>query len=259
MAVRYAPIAPVLQFPLVLLMKELRPRVLRVAGMDELTLVRRAAAKRPRQHKEPSRPKLLRDDVFVIRLCHFVDEIAGSLDVLDDTVVYLQRAPRGIPRERYARYHFEHYIQQIYILRNRLRVLCDWLARAYRKTALAANVSATAGDLKTKVDACLASVIEVRGAHVHEEQVHVAELYRLTLLKMLPATSKTKLQVARAETQVKESALNWVISNNAVAATVVDSYFATWLPLLFEPTGALRYPSPGGPGGRSAGHRTRGA
>lgn len=246
MAVRYAPIAPVLQFPLALLLRELRPRVLRAAGADEWTLVRRAAAKRSRR-KEPPQPKLSRDDIFIIRLCHLVDEIAGSLDVLDDTVVYLQRSPRGIPRERYVRYHFEHYIQQIYILRNRLRMLCDSLARAYRKTALASAVASTAEDLKTKVDNCFAGVIKVRGAYVHEEQVQIAELYRLTLLKMLPSTARTKLQVTRAETDVKDSALDWVIANNAVTATVLDSYFATWLPVLFERNGAMRYPSPDHP------------
>jgi hypothetical protein len=210
--------------------------------MDEVTLLRTATVKRRRKN-EPA-PKLSRDDIFVIRLCYFVEEIAESLDVLDDAAVYLRRSPRGIPRERYVRYHFEHYIQQVYILRNRLRVLCDWLARAYRKTALASTVAATAEDLKGKVDQCFAKVIAVRGAYVHEEQVRVAQLYRLRLLQLLPSTRSMQMKIAKAEAEVKESSLDWVTSNNAVAATVVDSYFATWLPVLFERSGALRYPSP---------------
>ena len=187
-----------------------------------------------------------RDDFVRADLIAAVLDIAISLEHLDNSEIYLRRFPytnTSVTPVAHARYHFEHYLNETYILQNRLEKLAKWLERAYRKTPRAAEARALGRALATAVKNILHPIISVRGRHVHGQPVEMLDHRRLRFLQMIaeavPSLQPTYKQVIR---DVRRAQLEWVRKNNEGVWALLDEYFSALSDFLFDEAGDLYYP-----------------
>jgi hypothetical protein len=125
-------------------------------------------------------------------------EIEASLMRLDQALVYLSHYPssrvfrfHGLSEADWIRYHIEAYLQETYILSERL----GRFLRKVEKVAIAARDKAgvsTVKRLKASVDATLKNVVKVRGGHVHEYRFQDDELQNLDTLVLVTKAGKMR-------------------------------------------------------------------
>jgi hypothetical protein len=193
--------------------------------------------------KQPSR-----DGHFILRLTTSFTEIGDSFDHLLDAEVYLRRFPfrnSRVTPATYVRYHFENYLQETYILYNRLVALARWVQHTYRKTRSSARVEKAVARVLDMLKFCFEPLLTARGVHVHEARLDEFPLRRLSLLDMasqeMPEFGPTYDQAQR---RVRRERAAWIRANNDRLRIVMNTYFEQLHPLLFTPAGRARYPSP---------------
>ena len=142
-------------------------------------------------------------------------EIQTSIERLDQALVYLGHYPRAkvfrlhrISEATWIRYHVEMYLQEQYILFNRLS---GFLRRVERTAARANNRRGVeiATKLRELVSQGFAPVIRSRGAHVHVMRIDDKELRDLDTLVLLTRRGRGELRallpVRRLQAFVTES------------------------------------------------------
>jgi hypothetical protein len=114
-------------------------------------------------------------------------EIDSSMNRLDQALVYLSHFPGSRTfrfhrlSEAWLRYHIEAYLQETYILFQRL----SRFLRRVQKVAIDARDKggvSSAKKLKTSLEASFKSVVGIRGRHVHEYRFQDDELRNLDTL-----------------------------------------------------------------------------
>jgi hypothetical protein len=125
-------------------------------------------------------------------------EIDSSMNRLDQALVYLSHYPRsrtfrfhGLSEANWLRYHIEAYLQETYILFERL----NRLLRKVEKVAIAARDKGgvlSAKKLQTSLEASLKGVVATRGRHVHEYRFQDDELRNLDTLVLLTNAGKMR-------------------------------------------------------------------
>ncbi len=84
----------------------------------------------------------------------------------------------------YLRHHVEFYLNQIYVLQERIIKYLKFIENKYNK-AETKHVSEAASKLIKDVCDCLKYPTSIRGAHVHVEQYDQSDLHRLEVLEAL--------------------------------------------------------------------------
>jgi hypothetical protein len=125
-------------------------------------------------------------------------EIDSSMNRLDQALVYLSHYPgsptfrfHGLSEASWLRYHIEAYLQETYILFERL----SRFLRKVEKVAIDSRDKAgvaSAKNLKTGLEASLKGVIATRGRHVHEYRFQDDELKDLDTLVLLTKAGKMR-------------------------------------------------------------------
>jgi hypothetical protein len=125
-------------------------------------------------------------------------EVDASLTRLDQALVYLSHYPssrvfrfHGLSEADWIRYHVEAYLQETYILSERLRRFL----KKVEKTAIAARDKAglsAVKRLKAGVEATLKNVVKVRGGHVHRHRFQDDELKNLDTLVLVTKGGKMR-------------------------------------------------------------------
>jgi hypothetical protein len=125
-------------------------------------------------------------------------EIDASMKRLDQALVYLSHYPDArvfrfhkLSEADWIRYHVEGYLQETYILCERLRRFL----RKVEKVAIAARDKAGLSSVKKQkaiVDASLSHVVRARGGHVHEYRFQDDELRDLDTLVLVTRNGKLR-------------------------------------------------------------------
>lgn len=114
-------------------------------------------------------------------------EIDNSFQVLGEIVIYIRRFPSNssqISKTRYLHYHIANYLNEVYILKERLVSYGKVVTRAYRNDPRLKAMEQELTRLE-KLPSILDSVIEARGSHVHVARYEDNDLDRLSLLELL--------------------------------------------------------------------------
>ena len=115
-------------------------------------------------------------------------EIFANIEALENIAVYARSFPyrrQGISRVDYLKYHIENYLNEIYILKNRLIAFLNLVDRAYRKCDRRAEIKANLSPLYGTVHGALEGYVNVRGSHVHQNRYTDSDFDRLTTLNLL--------------------------------------------------------------------------
>jgi hypothetical protein len=219
-----------------------------IAGTSSIYIQRRITELEQQRGSNES-VALSRDDLFWGKLYSGYMEIAASVESLKDTPVYLRRFPfRGtrVTRTRYVSFHFEAYLHEGYILRERLHAFARMLRKAYRFPQY--DLSGLT-NIEAQVDRRLTPIISIRGAHVHERRFRNEELERLSYIRLLIEEEMLPTELERRYFNVKSKRIGreWADKilhiNSVVIQPLLDDYFSCVSGLVYSADGALIYPT----------------
>lgn len=204
-----------------------------------------------RQEDDTFVSDLTRDQRLLADIFWGAAEIWESLDVLADIETYLSRAPRkelGIPKSRHLAYHIGNYLQETYLLRERVNVYCDTLKKKYRKSPAHDPQGIEAA--RSRLNAALKGLVEVRGTHVHQQRFTDPELHELAGLEiLLHGELEERLRrfaIERSQRIYRQMRDRWrdrIKENNALKKMALDSFFDSLQAFLFDDRGEVRRPN----------------
>lgn len=168
-------------------------------------------------------------------------EIDQSLTCLDTIGIYIRRNPYrglGVKDAEYLRYHFENYLHEVYLLRERLVRYLGTLRDVYRDSNVAAELLPLLKQMKKPVVGMLEPLTEPRREHVHERRVQDPELQRLSLLQTLSVAVPAFKQLSDVmQRNVRKEKIRWMRETTAEVRRRVDLYFAVLNKVLRDKNG----------------------
>jgi hypothetical protein len=134
-------------------------------------------------------------------------EIRHCIDALNLSMKFISadEPPEGVPPEEYFRYHVNAYLQEWYILRERMIMYCTKIWRFYGKQSDATIVKDVMELLIKAVEDSLSDLVDVRGSHVHQLRYDDADLMRLDMASLVAAHDPKFEEDARSSYQEARS------------------------------------------------------
>ena len=180
-------------------------------------------------------------DKSAIKILFGFAEIESSFDVLQDIPFYLKHFPSKHPlisKTRFLNYHVGNYLNEVYILRERLRSYQKAITRMYKSDYRLREM----GKHITKLDVLVSgfdNIVNVRGRHVHQERYDDEDFVRLKFYEqsvkmddpLLDKLYSLALQVYRKKWVEKFS------ENNGKVKEILDAYFETLYDIVFDENG----------------------
>ena len=181
-----------------------------------------------------------------------MSEIMYAIEAIENIAVYARSFPykrQGISRIAYLKYHVENYLNELYLLKNRLIKYLKLIEKSYKKSNISEHVSHTIAPLYKVVSKTLKGYIEVRGSHVHENRYSDNDFDRLSTLELLSKGSD-KNKFSETMTQLSNVAYSdirkkWVDKINADfegIQNLLDLYFEHLL-IAISKNGDLIFPN----------------
>ena len=189
-----------------------------------------------------------KNEQFFIKMFYGLTEITNSFDTLKDIETYINRFPFSkskVTKLRYLCFVIESYLNEMYILHQRLINYLNLIKKAYSKSSRKKEILTILDPLYRLVSSAFKSVSLVRGAHVHEYRFSDKEIDRLRALELLSSKSDEPVLSLLFRMGYSKARLEWrktVISNNVSIRTLFNSYFAALHPVMFDSDGNMRYP-----------------
>jgi hypothetical protein len=187
---------------------------------------------------------------------HFSEVSVASM-TLKDIEFYIRRFPYDvskISKHRHLQFLVEAYLNEIYILEQRLLTFLTFIERQHKGDPRLTQIKATCKALRKDVQASFKELVGTRGSHVHEARYSARRLNRLAAFEVLglpDASDRDEGKMAtgmrarynseywKARTYFRE----WVRKINARMGALLDVYFQTLFPLVFHPDNTASYPS----------------
>lgn len=201
------------------------------------------------QPKPISGRQLQREDEFLNTCLRGIMEIVSSRENLHNAVRYMQRFPSiaGVSKSRFLAYHFEHYLNEAYILSRRLKAHVRIVKKLFRKSNQENRVGATVDSLETLIDAGFNELIGLRGHHVHKSRIKRRELDRLSAMELyllMPEIKKIVSKIYPSEVRkIKKNLISEISKANESIDELLDNIFKVLGLLIIDKNGKVGYPS----------------
>ena len=124
-----------------------------------------------------------------------LSEIMNNFEALENIAIYSGSFPykkHGVSRISYLRYHIENYLNELYILKNRLIAYLKIIERSYRKCDRFGEIHKIMEPVYNIVSRSLEGYVNIRGAHVHANRYTDSEIDRLAELELFSRLSDDK-------------------------------------------------------------------
>jgi hypothetical protein len=189
---------------------------------------------------------------FISKIFKGFTEINDVLERLQNIELYVRRFPyaaSSVTRLQYLKYHFENYLNEVYILRERLNSYLTSIKRLYRKDPRKHEIDELVKNIRKTISGSLGSVIEVRGAHIHEKRYDDDDFARLRTLELLIiGDSAFKPFYDKAYKEIRKKKTSLIERNNKETRKIIDVYMDKLYGIVFDKKGELLFPP--GLGGR---------
>jgi hypothetical protein len=202
------------------------------------------------------RQNLSNDERFLQKIFYRFIEISDSYERLLDIETYLTKFPYGnsrITKTRHLRFIVEAYLQETYILKERLISFLKILSRSYRSSQIRVNVDTTVKAQSAMVLRSLEGLIAVRSFHVHTYRFSDKQIDQLKALESLttilkPDESGDYLELLKQYYRAlyREHRKGWlrkVKDNNRTILELLNACFENLLQVMFDQDGKLIYPN----------------
>lgn len=180
-------------------------------------------------------------------------EIYGSYESVLDAEVYIRRFPFGrtrISKSRYMTHVIEDYLNNVYILKLRIKEYLKLLEELYAKGARRKEVRKITQPLFRYNSQFFEHIVDIRGNHVHSERYSDEELKRLQMMESAIAAKLNSSWSPYLETyfeaqyqRIRKKKMQEIQSLNAAIKKVVDALFSNIHPIVFDERGNLIFPS----------------
>jgi hypothetical protein len=171
---------------------------------------------------------------------HFV-EINKSLETLEHIPVFINSFRKskayqevGITDTIHLRYHIEHYIQENYILLERVRKFMGWLSNGFKKEGRPRE-GELVSELRGIFDKYMKNLKTVRGSHVHTARYDDNVLNISTLFELASNGDDEEAKVV-ATLSYKRAKKKWserIEKNNQDLKKILNVMFEGLAPIVF--------------------------
>lgn len=188
--------------------------------------------------------KLEPKEDHVNKLFFLLMEIKQSVESIRNIAFYVRRFPYArarIKKSAYLRYHVENYLNELYILQERLKAFTTVISRLYKNDSQSRQIASAAKGINRHFKISLNGIVRARGFHVHHYRFDDDDFSRLTLLEILSEASddyKCSYEVVYYAVRIAKRA--WIEATNNSIEQLLDIYFRDLKKLLFDNTGHLR-------------------
>ncbi len=195
-------------------------------------------------------------EVFIGKLFYGYIEIDSSYNSLKDIQIYIGRFPygnTGVSKIAYLIYHIANYMNEIYILSQRLNAYLAKIGRLYQQDTQHQKVIASTKPTFKGVRDILGGIVTTRGTHVHKSRYKDKDTERLDLLRSFANIVLNDAAFADFvvplrnyyESEYREVRQRWrktIKKNNEALNELLNIYFGALLKILFDQNGNLIYP-----------------
>ena len=190
--------------------------------------------------------RLARADNHILKMGKRWLEIYDSILALEAVYMYLKREssrPSSISAVQHLKYHFEHFLQEIYILHNRLQSFVTLIRRSYKKDHGFPRHVAVLDALDKLISRSTDQVVKTRGQHVHVVRFEDADFLRLSVLEQIATKDREFQPFLRAALhEVRKKKLEAISSNNRTVKKFFKIYCKALYPVLFDRKGNFQLP-----------------
>jgi hypothetical protein len=203
--------------------------------------------------KEPPSEEI----AFLAKLSSWITEIEMSLQSIKDTELYVRRFPYGdtdISKTRHLRRHIEKYLEEFYILKERLVEFVDTIEDMYSSDYLSDKFLVFLRGAKTVAKKTLDPITgygKVRGSHVHKRRYITSDIDKLVHMEDFAdlvdddenISGLIKNQRDRKCKKVRKEWAERVRNESAVITKMLNQYFNLMRAVVFEDDCTLRLPT----------------
>lgn len=160
-------------------------------------------------------------------------EIDSSIQNLKAIPVYIESEPKtkryikaGLTSRGHLTYHIWNYLQEIYILKCRIKIFLSFLSKRFRKNGQIA-ASRNLGQCLQLLESELGTIIKARGTHVHVRGYSDKDLFILEFFDLVKGYHKNLqlvYELLLATEKVKR--LEWIDETNRLVFSIVDAIFS---------------------------------
>lgn len=187
---------------------------------------------------------------FLSKMVYGFREISDSYYFLKDIETYIGRFPyrnTKISQTRYLAYHFENYLNEIYLLKERLACYFTVIGRLYKKDSRHGLILKKTSSLSNFVDDSLKGIIKTRGTHVHQTRFTDEDLDRLKTQEFLTEHSGKKLKslgnLFKEHYGITRRKYKQIIkANNGQVKKMLDLCFDTLFEIIANNEGQIKHP-----------------
>lgn len=167
--------------------------------------------------------------VFLTKLFYGFTEISGAYEALRLSEILISIAPprsKRISHDDYLKYHINSYLQEVYILKERLNSYLTKLQRVYAKTSQSKRFQEQVAPLLDLVKTAFEGIISTRGRHVHAYRYTDEDLNRLSSLTFISRFKNDFVDEAKFEYKwVKRIWSDRVKENNEATLRLLNLFF----------------------------------
>ncbi len=203
----------------------------------------------PHSKHPPERRQMPPHEAAVERLFFGFVEILESVKNLRNIPVYISRFPyrhAGIEKGAYLRYHVENYLNEIYLLRERMKQYLTVISRLFKADSRSREIDVASKAISKHFSAVLSGFTRIRGAHVHEQRHALMDqdFIRLGTFEVIRNESQAYASLyERTYREVRKAKRAWIERTNESIESLLNTYFEILYDLLFDEAGRLRNPA----------------
>lgn len=186
-------------------------------------------------------------DKFIGSLLTGVIEINKAYLTIQDVREYFRRCPRGIPgnqKSQYLAFTIHAYLNEVYILEQRLQAYPTKLARAAAKgSEVRTNVEKIGPRLNLIVATSFDQIRTARGVHVHHQRFSDPGIDSLSTLEFVSRDEKLPLYESLRRRQIRRVRRHWderFVANQRAIKTLLDTYYESLLNAVAHPNGQFK-------------------
>jgi len=189
--------------------------------------------------------------IFIVnKLFKPFSEILNSIEAIENISVFIRSFPykkQNISRVHYLKYHIENYLNELYILRNRLISYLKIIERAYRKSNNYSHIERTLKPVYNFISSAFKGYTEIRGIHVHQNRYSDDDISRLSSLELLSRgdSKQEKFLKNYFIFEYKKVRKKWMkkIKDDMHSIHDLLNYYFKQLILAISENGKIKYPS----------------
>ena len=189
-------------------------------------------------------------DHFFSALYNGFREISDSYYSLLDIETYIGRFPFSktkISKVRHMIYHLECYLNEVYILKERIKAYITKVGRLYKKDPKHSEVLKKMRPLFPLIDNALDNIVKARGSHVHESRFKDDDLDRISSLEFFAQHGGEELRLFRNlfifdYLIIRRKYKKTLVNNNKEIRKLLDACFDILYGIVTLQDGKFHYP-----------------